>query len=502
MSNQSRRKFLQGSAAATASLPFLPLLRVNSANAATNVAPLRLIQIHTPFQFTEPFYHPQVSSTNSALAPAGSSFYLSYPNSSLAPLAAFQSDLIIFRGLKYSQGPNSHSSGVVTFTGANGSFPTNSDPSTSGTSIENYLFSRMAQQGSLSPFMAGLFTYLFGDHNHDDSISFNAGNSVGQIDNPINLYNSLFSNFSHSGSGGPSAAAQAAATRRQQTLGLVQNYLNNVMGLLPSTSPSYSVLQSHLSAAKGLFSQIAASLTTSSGGSSCAPPTSSSITNDSGADDGSLILSNANGDIASFIKIITQAFACDITRFGSWKMSDSGDPSQILLNLMPGLTNWNQNNNFHAQVTHATTASASNVADVQMAQFKAWYHTQVASLLTALKSVADPYNPSQTLYDNTVVLIGSEGPCQTNGSDVHGNGDPGSDQPFIIAGGCGGYFKKGQLILAGGSKSANVATNALLTNIVNTFETNQQQFNPAFAPKIINQYGDFSFSVSPTSWLA
>jgi hypothetical protein len=105
-----------------------------------------------------------------------------------------------------------------------------------------------------------------------------------------------------------------------------------------------------------------------------------------------------------------------------------------------------------------------------MALYKRYFMTQAANLLMALKGVADPYSPTRSIYDNTVVLIGSEGPIQAvGGSDVHGNGDPNADQPFIVAGGCGGYFKMGQLLFAGGAKTANVNHNALLTNIVNTF---------------------------------
>jgi hypothetical protein len=60
----------------------------------------------------------------------------------------------------------------------------------------------------------------------------------------------------------------------------------------------------------------------------------------------------------------------------------------------------------------------------------------------------------------------------------------------------------GRMLIAGGSKMANVNHNALLTNIINTFEKNQQQYNPNFVPNYLTSYGDYSFTVSPTSWLA
>jgi hypothetical protein len=65
----------------------------------------------------------------------------------------------------------------------------------------------------------------------------------------------------------------------------------------------------------------------------------------------------AQGDFASFTKVITQALACDLTRFGAFKMCDSGDPGQILVNQLPGLTNWSQSDNFHGALR--TTQSRS-----------------------------------------------------------------------------------------------------------------------------------------------
>ncbi|PWU12696.1 MAG: hypothetical protein C5B49_15910 [Bdellovibrio sp.] len=477
--------------------PLLAPLLVPCRASAAAKAPLRLILLHSPFHFGEAYYHPQISPTDSGPAPAGSNFFLGYANSSLAPLAPFQKDLIIFRGLKYGAASSSHLSGGTAFTGSALETAGGTNPKISGTSIDQYLFNRMAQAGSLSPICAGLFTYLSATHTFDHSIVFNNGAPLAQIDNPMNLYNALFANFRPPTNTPATPASMSQTARRQQALAFAQKYLNGLVGQLPSTSPSASALESHLAAIRGLAGQIAGSSANLAG---CSPPSSSAVTNDAGPDAGNYVVSNAPLDVTSFINIITQAFACDITRFASFKMSDYADPSQILLQLMPGLTDFDQTTNWHA-MTHTTDGSATNASDIKLAQFKAYFMNQAAALLSALKAVPDPYSTGQTLYDNTVVLIGSEGPVQTSHSDYHGNGDPRSDQPFIIAGGCGGYFKGGQLIFAGGSKSASVPHNALLTNIVNTFETNQQQFNPSYVPKILSQYGDYSFSVSPTSWL-
>jgi len=494
----SRRRFLQAAALTAASLP---MLRGSVARAGNPVAPLRLILLWSPFHNPQPFYHPQVSASDSSLAPAGTNFYLGFQNSILAPLAPFQSDLIIVRGLGYGTKPGSHASGPEVFTGSTVSGTTSAatmDPAASSTasSIDQYLHGRMAQASSQSPFFGGFFSYLYSDHCYDSDICFSGGNPVPMVSNPQALYNQLFSGFTPPSSTGPSQAQLSQASRRQQTLGLVQKYLTSYQNQLPTSSVSTTVLQSHLSAAQALSAQIGASLVPST--VACTPPGASAIFNDPNPDNGSYVAADAPKDMASFIQTIALALACDITRFGALKMSAEEDPSQALVNLMPGLTNFS--GNWHGDVTHNTTGEASNSYDVQMAQFKNYFMTQVASLLAALKSYADPYAPGQTLYDNTVVLIGSEGPVQSVGTDLHGNGT--NDFPFVIAGGCGRYFKMGQFMLAGGSTAPSVNHNLLLTNIINTFETNQQQFNPSYTPNIINQFGDFGFSQSPTDWLS
>src|SRR5580700_2655173 len=233
----SRRSLLKALGLTCASLP---LLRLSEAHAAPAVAPLRLILLHSPFQVSEPFYHPQVSSSDPSLAPDGTNFYLGFPNSILAPLAPFQSDLIIFRGLAYGGQIGSHTSGSTVFTGAQSNSSTmisdsTGEPVTTESSIDNYLFGRMAQASSLSPFLAGFFTYIFGDHCYDADVIYSAGNPTAMVGNPLNLYNVLFSNYTPPSTQTIPQATINTANRRQQTLGLVQKYLTNYQNALSAS---------------------------------------------------------------------------------------------------------------------------------------------------------------------------------------------------------------------------------------------------------------------------
>jgi hypothetical protein len=433
------------------------------------------------------------------MAAAGSSFYLSFPNSVLAPLAPFQSDLIIVRGLRHgtyvSDGWTSHASHGTTLTGASVTAPQGGG-FTKGTSIDNYLYKRMGHTGSLTPIYAGS---LCGGY--DNPLNYLNGTERGPVTNPKDLYKTLFANFRAPGSD-LSASQKAQVARRMQALAFSQKYLKDYQSQLSSSSQSHSMMQSHVASVQGLSSQISGKGIVGAG---CVPPGADSITDDPGLPQGTngppQNPALAGSDVASFTSLITEAFACDITRFATLDMGACGDMMQFI-NAIPGLeTLAPPDPDYHFGVTHEQSSDPNNQHYLTMAKFKLYFMNQVAGVLNALKAIQDPYSPSQTLYDNTVVLLTSEGAVQTPGADPH-DSDGSSDQMFVIAGGCGGYFKRGQLLLVGGSTKPATNHNALLTNIVNTFEKNQQDFNPSYAPNIINQYGDYSFSVSPTSLLA
>jgi hypothetical protein len=495
----SRRGFFLGSVAAAAGVPLLSGLRASPAYAASTVAPLRLLVLNSPFQVPEHYFHPQVSASNSAMAPAGGSFYLSFPNSVLAPLAPFQSDLIIVRGLGHgthvSDGWTSHASHGTALTGSSVTDPQGNQV-TKGTSIDNYLYKRLGRTGSLTPIYASLLS-----GGYDAPLNYLSGTARGPTTNPKDLYDTLFANF-HAPGSGLSASQKAQIARRMQALAFSQEHLNNYQSQLAASSQSRSMLQNHVASVQGLSSQISGNTVVTA---ACVPPDASTITNDPGLPQGTngppLDPKLAGSDMASFTSLITEAFACDLTRFATLDLGDCGDMMEFI-NTMPGLESLAPPSpDYHFGVTHEESSDVNNPNYLIMAKFKLYFMNQAAAVLKALKTIPDPFSPSQTLYDNTVVLLTSEGSVQTPGSSSH-DSDGSTDQMFVLAGGCGGYFKRGQLVLAGGSTKPTVNHNALLTNIVNTFEKNQQDFNPSYVPNVIPQYGDYAFSVSPTSMLA
>ncbi len=328
------------------------------------------------------------------------------------------------------------------------------------------------------------------------------------VGNPATLFKTYFQNYKPPTTGGtpdagmPDQTAAHLAARRQQVFSVSQKGLTAFLNQVPAASNSGQILAQHQTALQALSASVSAAPMMADGGTpmspplmACTPPVSSAIPNDSTSDNGNTNIALASSDGAAFGTLITEAFACDIVRFASLKMSS---PSfDVPANVMPGVPG----GEFHARVSHSNGSGSGNpgdALDIQLGLFKNFWNSQVAGLMDQLQATADPYNASQSLLDNTVILIGSEGPVQANHGDPHGNGD--GDQMFLVAGGGAGTgFKMGQLIdtRAGG----NVNHNVLLTNLINAFESNQQAFDPTFSPKILSQFGDYAFTQSATSWL-
>jgi len=439
----------------------------------------------------------------STFATTGTNFSLNFTNSSLAPLSKYQSKLAIFRGLNYQDAllnnTSGHQSPTTVLTGAkcNYNAPNSvTGTSTSGTSIDQYLYSRMAVPNSPQPLIVGVQPYL---DNQYGSINYIKGVQLQPNGDPASVFKTYFGNL---GTGVRSPASQQQLTRRQSVMSFAQSGLTGLMNQLATSEQQK--LQQHMSALVGLENQLSSSTSSSA---SCTPPASASIAADTGSANGTNNWSQTPQDLTNFMTLITQSFACDITRFATMTLYSNNVQAPAAVNIMAkesALTGFNypdSSGGFHAY-THGTSGVASNSADIDMAQYQNYWATQVAALMDMLAAVSDPLSPGQTLLDNTVILFMKEHGIVCPSPNPHNY----ADVPIVLAGGCGGMFKLGQLIEAtprlGSVLNQNgsltmykgIAHNALLTQIVNAFETNQHALNTSFVPNILAQYGDYAGS--------
>ena len=193
-STVSRRSLLRALGAFAACAPIVNLLRVSISEAAPTVAPLRLIIVWAGgYHAVEQFWHPQNSS--GGLATSGANFTLTYPNSMLAPLAPYQSKLIIFRGLNradYVNATAGHMTGCTSFTGAKCKYPASGSetPISAASSIDQYLYGRMGGTGKLPPMLTGIWSTT-----NDDAYIWQGGNPQPIESNPVTVYQTYFGNF-------------------------------------------------------------------------------------------------------------------------------------------------------------------------------------------------------------------------------------------------------------------------------------------------------------------
>jgi hypothetical protein len=510
----SRRSLLKALGPFIACAPIANLLRVSIADAGPAVAPLRLILVWGPYHAVEQYWHPQTSS--GALATSGTDFTLTFPNSILAPLSSYQSKLIIFRGLNradYVNATAGHMTEVTSFTGAKCSYPAsgNATPLSAASSIDQYLYGRMGGTGKLPPMLCGLW-----NNGNDLPFSWLGGNPQPVEGNPATVYQTYFGNFmAPAADAGPDPRLQ----RRNAMINYSQSGLKDLLGRL--AGPEAQKLDQHVSSLTAYAAQLNGNITPTA---SCTPPAASSVNNDPGPDDGTITPGNQNPpnglnlDASGMITLISQAFACDITRFASLQLCNSDDynyggteagffaqipqmPSSI------GSTFNDSSNTFHGY-THGT-ADAANGADIAQSYFEQYQMATIANLMQALEAIADPLSPGQTLLDNTVILYMGEH-CvlvQTGYPGSTTNCHGGFDARCLIAGGCGGMFTTGRILeatprLPAGTMNnpldqnvgayAGVPHNGLLTAIVNAFENNQAKYNPSYVPNILSSYGDYA----------
>ena len=129
--------------------------------------------------------------------------------------------------------------------------------------------------------------------------------------------------------------------------------------------------------------------------------------------------------------MLAMALACDLTRVASLQWSYAA--SQVPFKWVPQILDEG-----HHDLSHYDDDNGSAQAD--LLEINKWYSEQFAYLLGVMDGIQEG---ESTLLDNTVVVWVNE--------LGKGNTHSRRDIPFILAGGCQGYFKTGRRIDFGGA---------------------------------------------------
>ncbi len=143
--------------------------------------------------------------------------------------------------------------------------------------------------------------------------------------------------------------------------------------------------------------------------------------------------------------LLAMALACDMTRVASLQWSTS--VSNTRMTWLPLVTGEG-----HHDLSHYGDGTAEAEADITMINH--WYTEQFAYLLQQMASIPEG---DSTLLDNSVVVWVNE--------LGKGNSHTRNDIPFLLAGGCQGYFNTGRVIDFGGE-----AHGKLLVSLANAMD--------------------------------
>jgi hypothetical protein len=426
-----RRNFLRGAAGALIALPFLGSL---SRSAKAEVFPKRLVLFFSGNGTIAEAWRPTGTETSFTLGTI------------LKPLAPYKSKLLILDGIdmevrKVSAGA-AHQAGMGCLWSGTGVLEGNLFPGGGneicgwggGITIDQHIAKQVGQSTALTSLELGV---LAQDSQIRTRMSYlGPEEPVPPECNPVEAFDRIFGDLTAE----PEALAQLREERKSilDTVGQDYDALNKRLG-----TDDQQKLEAHLDAIR----EIEKTLDKGTGqlGGACELPEIGSP-----LDPKSQKNMPANGKL--MMDLLAMALTCDLTRVASM--------------LWAGATNgvvhtWLGHTNSHHQLSHGTDATSKQ----RLIEINTWYAEQFAYLLGKLDSVIEGEG---TLLDNTVVAWGNElGVGQTHSR---------TDIPFVLAGGCGGYFDTGRYVTYTGAWH-----NDLLVSLCNAMDVPLNTFgNPAF----------------------
>jgi hypothetical protein len=430
MKPMSRRTILRGAAGAAIALPWLEAMTPRRARAGT--APKRFIVMFSADGTLPTEWTPTGSETSFTLSPI------------LAPLAQYQSDLVIVQGLfQQGGGGDGHQNGIggmLTGTPLNpGPFAGVGAPPAgwaTGPSVDQRIADALAAP---TPFRSLELGVQVGTADNWGRMIYRRGNQpLPPTDDPAAVYADVFSDL-HTD---PAVLAQLRA-RRKSILDAVGGEYSRIENQLGSADKQR--LDAHLTAVREIETRLTTDLVVSN--PSCHDPVVTSVAaqeNDSYPAVGALQMD-----------LLTMALACDLTRVASLQWSRS--VSQVRFT-------WLGIPDGHHDLSHRSDTDADAVN--KLTQINTWYATQMASLITRLKSTPDA--AGGTLFDSTLMLWCNE--------LAKGNTHSRQDAPYVLAGNAGGTLRTGRFVSYEGQ---GLPHNNLLVSLLNAMDVPDTTFGEA-----------------------
>jgi hypothetical protein len=485
----SRRSFLRAVGAGATALPFYKLLEDSFAYAAGDPLPLKLMTISAPHGIADEFWGMRTPASPDIpvekLSRKGTdtetSFDIKYANCSLQPFddaatygKSYKDRILVIEGLDLAFDGHDAVAAILTGSPLNGGKPGNS-------SLDQFL----AVEKGLGA-ATRKSNIVLGVGNTDltaaSTLSYSKGGAgVGKIISPFEAFDYLFGGFAPA----DDAAGQAALKRRnalgQSVIDAVRGDCNRLRARL--APDEQQKMDQHLAAIRDLEKTFAPMSAT---GSACTVPARPSTT-DYPSDINKLKRYNGGEPTFDqvtnfFIDLMAQAFACDITRFGTMVMTDL--PWDIAHNAATDSLGLGLPWDLHNEVAHKYVSRHydwQNKLDTQgtaatwlpLAKYNKYVYGKVARLMQKLDALG--------ALDNVLIYSTSE----LGNPNLHVS----AGVPTVLAGGRNVPFRFGRRMKLDpdcappndscqtrDTKFANGANNHLLVSIAQTFGVNINSF--------------------------
>jgi hypothetical protein len=324
----TRRSFLRAVGAAATVLPFYQLLEDSFARAAGEALPLKLLAISHPHGIASEYFGMRGASSPDnkvdGLPLKGSdtekSFDITYKNCSLQPFddaatygKSFKDRLLLIEGLDLATDGHDAVASILTGSPLNGSAPANS-------SLDQYL---AVEMGLGAATLKSNIVLSVGDTDitPGHTLSYSKGGvGVGKICSPLQAFDYLFSGFVPADDANAQAALKRKNALGQSVVDYVREDCNRLRARLAPAEQQK--MDQHLAAIRDLEK--------SYGGLSnaaCAMVPKRPTAADFPVDISKLIRFNGGEptfDVVTtfFVDLLAEAFACDVTRFGTLVLND------------------------------------------------------------------------------------------------------------------------------------------------------------------------------------
>jgi Protein of unknown function (DUF1552) len=492
----TRRSFLRAVGAAATCLPFYQLLEDSVARAAGEALPLKFLAVSHPHGIAYEYWSMRNASAPAIMVEGTSlkgsdtetAFDIAYPNCSLQPLddaatygKSFKDRLLLIEGLDLAVDGHDAVAAILTGSPLGSGAPT-------GSSLDQFL---SVEKGLGAATRKSNVVLCVGDQDTaaGRTLSYGPGGvPIGKIASPFEAFDYLFQGFAPSND----AAAQAALARRNQLGQSVVDYVREDCNRLRTRlAPAEQLkMDQHLASIRDLEKSFSAMSQ-----AACNMLPTKPTKSDFKTDVTKLIRYNGGeptfDEVSNyFVDLLAQAFACDITRFGTLVLTElpwdaQGNAQTDSLNL--GLPADLHNNVAHKYISYGfdwegkLSSQGDATSWLPLAKYNKYVYGKVARLLQKLDAMG--------AFDDTLVYVTSE----LGNPNLHSS----ASVPTLLAGGKNVPFKFGRRMQMASrcappndsckthdAKYAANANNHLLVAIAQAFGVEVESFgkypDPAF----------------------